>query len=258
VLSLSDVAWPEIPVALARLHAETPVGSVASVVVPAGPLRWGSVGCGPGGCGPAGAVDPGLYDLGDVIHGAGFEPIDGPTGFGAGGSSNGPIQLRALRTLPDVVGPGMRAMICGLNPSLVAADAGFAYAGATNRFWAAALSAGLVTVARRPLETLALDGVGITDLVKRASARSHHLSGAEYLEGALRVERLVAWLVPQVVIFVGLEGWRAARDRRATPGWQPQGMAQVSTYVMPSTSGANARTSPLQLVGHLQSALAGP
>jgi len=150
----------------------------------------------------------------------------------------------------------MRMLVCGLNPSLVAADAGFGYAGATNRFWAVAAAAGVVTVARQPLAGLAADGVGMTDLIKRATPNADGLTPAEYRAGADRVRRLVGWLRPGVVLFVGLAGWRAAVDRRAAPGAQPAPFGGAPAYVMPSTSGRNARTTPAELAEHFRRALA--
>jgi TDG/mug DNA glycosylase family protein len=178
----------------------------------------------------------------DIVAGAGFERARGG-------------RLRRLRTLPDTVGPGMRVLVCGLNPSLVAADAGFGFAGATNRFWPAALEAGLVTTARDPRHALSADGVGMTDLVKRATTGTKDLSRSEYGIGAERVGRLVAWLRPRLVLFVGLEGWRAAVDRAARPGLQPSPFGGVPAYVMPSTSGLNARVRLPDLVGHMRAAL---
>jgi hypothetical protein len=61
-----------------------------------------------------------------------------------------------------------------------------------------------------------------------------------------------------VVVFVGLEGWRVSRDRKAQPGWQAGGIGSCPAYVMPSTSGINGRTTPAQLADHLRAALAGP
>jgi TDG/mug DNA glycosylase family protein len=98
----------------------------------------------------------------------------------------------------------------------------------------------------------------MTDLVKRATPRASEVAASEYREGADRVRRLVAWLRPGSVIFVGLEGWRAAIDRRAAPGWQPEGLGDVPAYVMPSTSGLNARVTAAELTAHLRAALAGP
>src|SRR5207247_5639088 len=106
-----------------------------------------------------------------------------------------------------------------------------------------------------PLHALLIDGVGMTDLVKRATPRAGLLSG-EYRSGAERVRRLVAWLRPGAVLFVGLEGWRAAVDRRAVAGAQTHGFGGVPAYVMPSTSGLNARTLRAELVAHVRAACA--
>jgi len=53
---------------------------------------------------------------------------------------------------------------------------------------------------------------------------------------------------------VGLAGWRAAADRKAVAGVQPESLGGVPVYVMPSTSGLNARTTPTQLAAHLRAA----
>lgn len=57
---------------------------------------------------------------------------------------------------------------------------------------------------------------------------------------------------------VGLEGWRAAVDRKARPGWQSTSLGGRPTYVMPSTSGLNASVRVDDLVAHLRRATAGP
>ena len=65
-----------------------------------------------------------------------------------------------------------------------AADAGVGYATPTNRFWPAALEAGLVSVDRDAFHALRHHGVGVTDLVKRASPNASVLRPAEYRAGA--------------------------------------------------------------------------
>ena len=79
------------------------------------------------------------------------------------------VEATRARTLPDTVGPGMRLLIVGLNPSVYSADAGVGFARPGNRFWPAALAAGLVTRTHDPFHALRVDGVGMTDLVKRAT-----------------------------------------------------------------------------------------
>ena len=96
----------------------------------------------------------------------------------------------------------------------------------------------------------------MTDVVKRATVAASELTSDDYRRGLARVERLVAWLRPRAVCFVGLAGWRAAIDRRAVPGVQPAGLAGVPVYVMGSTSGLNARTLVEDHADHLRGALA--
>jgi double-stranded uracil-DNA glycosylase len=241
---LRNVAPERLPLALAELHRRLPVGGELRLAVCAGDrLDW------------SGLDDDRLRDL---LVGAGFEP-DGvdPAAVGHVSAERRVVaRARRARSLPDTVGPAMRLLICGLNPSLYAADAGVAFARPGNRFWPAALAAGLVSVDRDPDHALRHHGVGMTDLVKRATVAADELTSAEYRSGLTRVERLVRWLRPRGVCFVGLAGWRAAVDRRAQPGRQSQRFGGAPVYVMPSTSGLNARTSLGQLEGHLRSAAA--
>lgn len=194
--------------------------------------------------------------LRDVVEGAGFaldemaeERTDHYVGF--------TVRARRARTLPDTVGPDMVLLVCGLNPSLHAADAGVGFVTPGNRFWPAALEAGLASRDRDPRHALAAHRVGMTDLVKRASPRADALTRDEYRAGLERLERLCAWLEPAAVCLVGLAGWRAAADRRATAGWQSRSLGGSPVYVMPSTSGLNAATSLVDLTEHLRRAAAG-
>jgi TDG/mug DNA glycosylase family protein len=162
------------------------------------------------------------------------------------------VRATRLRTLPDTVGPGMRALLVGLNPSLYSADAGVGFARPGNRFWPAALAAGLVTRDRDPLDALVSHGIGMTDLVKRATVRADELSADEFRAGAARVEALVEWLAPASVCFVGLSGYRIAIDRRAAAGWQSEPFGGAPAYVMPNPSGLNAHAPPAVLAEHLR------
>ncbi|MDY7105010.1 MAG: uracil-DNA glycosylase family protein [Actinomycetota bacterium] len=190
--------------------------------------------------------------LRDVVVGAGFE-IDELVGE----AHRLLVTAVRARTLADHVGPAMRLLICGLNPSVYAADAGVGFARPGNRFWPAAIRAGLVHTDRDPVRALADDGIGMTDLVKRATPRAAELSRAEYEDGLRRVERLVAWLRPAAVCMVGLAGWRAAADRSAVAGWQERGLGGRPLYLMPSTSGLNAHSSLDALTAHLLEAARG-
>jgi TDG/mug DNA glycosylase family protein len=162
------------------------------------------------------------------------------------------VAATRLRTLPDTVGSGMRVLLVGLNPSVYSADAGVGFARPGNRFWPAAIAAGLVTRDRDPRHALVAHGVGMTDLVKRATARADELARDEYRSGAERVAALVEWLQPGVVCFVGLSGYRVAIDRKATTGRQAHPFGGRPAYVMPNPSGINAHATPETLIAHLR------
>ena len=198
--------------------------------------------------------------LSDVVEAAGFE-IDSVSATPPTEEVPHPhIDLRATaaRRLPDHVGARMRLLCCGLNPSLHAADAGVGYVTGSNRFWPAIVAAGLADRTRDPRHLLRHHRIGMTDLVKRATTRAAELTAEEYRDGIERLRRLCEWLRPEALAVVGLAGWRAAVDRRATVGWQPEALGGVPVYLLPSTSGLNARVSLDELVQHLRSAVSGP
>jgi len=190
--------------------------------------------------------DPGR--LSDVVVGAGFE-VDRL----AAKDRWIDVEATRIRSLPDTVGSGLRLIVSGLNPSEFAADRGIGFARPGNRFWPAARAAGLVGDVR-DAEAALRRGVGMTDLVKRATPRADMLTREEYADGLARLERLVRWLEPGALCFVGLAGWRAVVDRRAVAGPVPGGFGGRPAYLMPSTSGVNASTSLDALTEHLRAA----
>ena len=223
---MSPPSAEDVPLRLWELHRATRVGDV----VPSDVL--------------APISDP--VRRADLVEGGGFEPA-------------GPSRLRRRRTLADTVTPGLTLLCVGLNPSLYSADAGVGFARPGNRFWPAALTAGIVSTARDPLQALVEHRVGMTDLVKRATARADELDAAEFVEGFGRLGRLCRWLAPRAACVLGLTGWRAATgDRRAVVGWQTVTFGDTAVYVMPNPSGLNARVPPAELALHLRTAAAGP
>jgi TDG/mug DNA glycosylase family protein len=195
-------------------------------------------------------------DLAHVVTGAGFD-VEAVDVLDAG-TRNAVTRLQGTRahTLADTVGPGMRLLVCGLNPSVYSADRGVGYARPGNRFWKAVVAAGLVAPERalRPRDVLVHDRIGITDLCKRATVASAELRRDEYVDGAARVAWVVEQLQPGAVCFVGLEGWRAAIDRKAVAGPQSQPFGGRPAYVLPSTSGLNAHSRLDDLVDHFRAA----
>lgn len=243
--SYVHVPSQRLPMALAQLHWTLEVGAPIALRVGAGREERRL----PGGDFPGRFFAEWESDrLTDVVVGAGFE-------LGAVTNADRWIDVEAtrLRSLPDTVGPGLRLLVCGLNPSEYAADVGVGFARPGNRFWPAARAAGLVHVDRDSLAAFA-DGVGFTDLVKHATPRADALTPEEYAVGLGRVERVVRWLAPAAVCFVGLAGWRSVLGRTAVPGPVKEGFGGRPTYLAPSTSGANASASFDVLVEHLRAA----
>jgi len=190
--------------------------------------------------------------LPDLVEGAGWTLLDGPRTVARGRRA---FQVERRHTLADTVGPGMRLLVCGVNPSPYSADVGVGYGRHGNRFWPAALASGIVRVDRDPMAALAA-GTGMTDFAKRATRTAAEVTPDEYAAGFARVTRLVAWLTPGSVCFVGLSGWRTVVDRHAVAGLQPASVAGRPVYVMPSTSGLNARSTLSDLAAHLAAAWA--
>jgi TDG/mug DNA glycosylase family protein len=247
--SYLHVPKPRLPLALAQLHRSLVPGAPLAIAMRRGDYSGHAL---------PGDTFTGRFfaswepePLVAVVEGAGF-------GVETCETEGDWIQVRGtrLRTLPDFVGPDLRILMCGLNPSLRSADVGLGFAGPSNRFWPAAIEAGVATVARDPWHAITHHAMGMTDLVKRATVGAGELRASEYREGKARVERLVHWLRPGLICFVGLAGYRAAVDKGARPGLQAEPFGGVPAYVMPSTSGLNARTSRAELVAHLRAALA--
>ena len=190
----------------------------------------------------------------ELLEGGGFEAIVLGRRDACGTRM---ARARRARSLPDWVRPGLDLLICGLNPSLYAADQGVPFGRPGNRFWPAALLAGLVELDRDPFAALAR-GVGFTDCVKRATRRANELTGEEYQHGVARVQRLVRRYRPKSVCFVGLDGFRRALDPQATPGWRSARFGARPAYLMPSTSGLNAHADLADLTRHLARARRGP
>ena len=187
----------------------------------------------------------------DQVIGAGFDVEEGSVVV-----SGDELRLRAVRarTLADTVGDGMRLLICGINPSLFSADAGVGYARGGNRFWTAARAAGVAGKDRDAADALIGHGMGMTDFVKRATRTAAEVTRDEFRLGFSRVERLVTWLQPRAVCFTGLSGWRTTVDPKAVAGPQADRIGGRPSYLMPSTSGLNARTSLVELTEHLVAA----
>jgi TDG/mug DNA glycosylase family protein len=162
-------------------------------------------------------------------------------------------QLLAFRdaTVDDLVGPGLKLLFVGINPGLWTAATGAHFARPGNRFYPALAAAGITEYRIRAgdgmSETdrrhLTERGVGITNIVARATARADELSPAELQLGASRLEERVGDWRPAVVAIAGVTAYRHAFGRtKAAVGRQPERLTGAELWVVPNPSGLNAHS----------------
>ena len=160
-------------------------------------------------------------------------------------------ELEAFRdaTVPDLVGPGLRLLFVGINPGLWTAATATHFAHPGNRFYPALRRAGIID---RDIDRgtgftdddrryLIERGIGITNLVARATPRAAELSPRS------------CW--PADLDCAGSSrstsrGWspspasaptaRRSPRRRPTLGRQPERLGDAELWVVPNPSGLNA------------------
>jgi len=159
-------------------------------------------------------------------------------------------------TLPDLLGPYVRLLFVGINPGLmtVAVQSHFGRRG--NRFYPALARAGIVdhvidaSDGFEPADVAQLHdrGIGITNLVREATARADELDAADLLAGGESLRRRVAEIEPVVVAILGIGAFRVAFDQpRAVVGRQPADLSGAQVWVVPNPSGLNAHATVASL-----------
>ena len=160
-------------------------------------------------------------------------------------------QLESFRdgSVPDLAGPGLRLVFVGINPSLWTAGTGTHFSHPGNRFYPALRLAGIID---RDLDRAAgmtdddrdyflRRGLGITNLVNRATIRADELSPAELRAGSARLAAFVAEHHPRVLAVAGITAYRQAFGRpKARSGEQPERLGDTRVWVVPNPSGLNA------------------
>jgi TDG/mug DNA glycosylase family protein len=173
------------------------------------------------------------------------------------------LAAAADATIPDVVAPGLRVLFSGINPGLYSAATGHHFARPGNRFWPALHQSGFTPRQLRPAEQDQLVGLGlgITNIVARATARADQLTAAELREGGLVLQAKVGRLRPRWVAIVGVTAYRTAFGRpAATVGPAGEALGGARLWVLPNPSGLNAHWSLAALAGEFARlrAAAGP
>jgi TDG/mug DNA glycosylase family protein len=147
------------------------------------------------------------------------------------------------RSIPDLIAPHLDVLFCGINPGLYSGATGLHFARPGNRFWRALRDGGLTADLLAPWQQQAMldSGLGITNLVARATATAAELDDDELRKGRRRLERKVRRYGPRVVAVVGIGAYRVAFERpKATLGRQPETICDAVLWVLPNTSGLNA------------------
>jgi TDG/mug DNA glycosylase family protein len=153
------------------------------------------------------------------------------------------------RTIPDVLpapGAPFRVLFCGINPGLYSAATGWHFARPGNRFWPALYLSGFTPrqLAPREQDLLPGFGLGITNLVARATAQASELSSAELKAGREHLATLAGQYQPHVIAMAGVTAYRTAFGQpHATAGPQPDPLGPSRMWVVPNPSGLNAHWS---------------
>ena len=168
---------------------------------------------------------------------------------GAGKPPRLDLQAARDRTLPDVLpepGADFRVLFCGINPGLYSAATGWHFARPGNRFWPALHLSGFTPRQLHPSEQDLLPGfgLGITNLVPRATAQAAELTAAELRAGREHLAALVASHRPRILAIAGVTAYRTAFGQpKAVTGPQPDPLGAARVWVVPNPSGLNAHFS---------------
>lgn len=153
------------------------------------------------------------------------------------------IQAAFGKTVPDIIGPNLRVLFCGINPSLYSAAVGHHFARPGNRFWPTLHAAGFTERSLSPSEDqdLLKMGYGLTNIVDRATARADELDPAELVAGHQQLAAKVEQYRPQFLAILGISAYRTAFNQpKAVMGRQNQTLHNTTIWVLPNPSGLNA------------------
>ena len=134
----------------------------------------------------------------------------------------------------------------GINPGIRSAQIGHHFAGPSNRFWKLLFDARLVPepIGTEDDDRLPEWGLGITNLIARATPGIDTLRPNEYVEGERIFRHKVRRWKPRVVAFVGVTLFRSVFNRpSAVPvvlGAQQERYEGAEVFVLPNPSGRNA------------------
>ena len=141
------------------------------------------------------------------------------------------------RSIPDLVGPGLKLLFVGINPGLWTAATNTPFAHPQNKFYPALVAAGI-------LSQLPAFSDGLTDADRAADHRpwprdqqsrvagdrhGERADPAELRVGAERLRERVAEWRPDVVALLGVGAYR-----RRSPGRRPSGATRTRRWRAPT------------------------
>jgi double-stranded uracil-DNA glycosylase len=153
-------------------------------------------------------------------------------------------------TIPDILRPGLAVVFCGINPGLWSAATGRHFGRPGNRFWPAVHRGGFTPRQLDPREQHEMPGygLGITNIVERASARADELGRDELLAGGIALTAKIQRYEPTWLAVLGVTAYRAAfGERRAVVGRQERTIGRTRVWILPNPSGLNAHWNLRQL-----------
>ncbi|XP_033227877.1 G/T mismatch-specific thymine DNA glycosylase-like [Belonocnema kinseyi] len=158
--------------------------------------------------------------------------------------------------LPDYLEKDLDLVFVGINPSLTAAYRGRYYAGPGNHFYKLLHESGLVPrfVNFEEDHQLLQFGIGLTNIVDRATRSSADLSRAEIKEGSTTIDQKLREFKPRIAVFNGKCIYEVFANKTGKSdfnfGLQPQRIGETALWVVPSSS-ARCSTFP-RMVDKLQ------
>jgi len=171
------------------------------------------------------------------------------------------VEAARGRTVRDVIDFDLRVLFVGINPGLYTAAIGHHFGRPGNRFWPALHAGGFTPRLFSPFEEARLLelGLGITNMVKQATATADELTVEELRAGAKRIARVARRYRPRFAAFLGLTSYRVAFERpRAALGLQGERLGGARVWLLPNPSGLNAHHQPrdlARLFGELHAAV---
>ncbi len=155
---------------------------------------------------------------------------------------------RETLTLADLLRPGLRAVVIGINPSPVSVAAGHYYQGQFGqRFFQRLDQAGVINLPAAGFEDDAAYAaeIGFTDVVKRPTRRATGLHPGELEHGRELLDRKLSRLTVPKVLFTFKSSAEALLGPLARPGPQTHTIAGAEVFVMPGPMAASAITARL-------------